>query len=302
MKKLLMLFLSLSMLSSYCYSQKKVDIGLRGGMSVPNIISGSDNPLSKGYTSRFAGGGGLFTELGLNDVFSVRFGVEYTGQGGKRNGMQAMSSNQVITDLTAQMGAAAGAIPGLEAILGGLSSMSESLPLFYADVKNTAKFDYLMIPVSLQAGRNLSETPWRIYANAGPFISFLMSGKQVSKGSSKFYLDGTKTATIWDAIGMAGLQDVISDTPGLEELERVLKDGTELGTSEITQELRPINVGIQGNLGLSYKYRQSRIFVEVGGNYGFVRIQKNKDNGSNRLGSAVVMLGCATTLNFSKSK
>ncbi|MDR1926662.1 MAG: hypothetical protein LBQ13_03155, partial [Endomicrobium sp.] len=67
MKKLLMLFLSLSIISSYCYSQK-VDIGLRGGMSVPNIISGSDNPLSKGYTSRFAGGGGLFTELGLNDV------------------------------------------------------------------------------------------------------------------------------------------------------------------------------------------------------------------------------------------
>jgi hypothetical protein len=262
-----------------------VNLGVRGGLAIPNIISGSENPLSAGYSSRLAGSGGIFTEIGINDRFSVRFGVEYTGQGGKRNGVQAMSSSQLIMDMATRMGA--NITEETAAMLGAMAAYVP--PTFYADVKNTVKFDYLMVPLSLQLGKTLGNSPYRIYVNAGPFISFLMSGEQVSKGSSKLYSEADKSTTLWATIP-GEIQSHITD--GVPELAHILENGTEFGTSVITGEIRPVNFGIQGNIGLSYQCgNYNRFFIEAGGNYGFVRIQKNKSNGTNRTGSANIMLG-----------
>jgi hypothetical protein len=288
--KRILLFICLSILSIEVYAQA-VNLGLRGGLSIPNIIAGGGNPLSEGYSSRLAGSGGIFTEIGLNEIYSVRFGVEYTGQGGKRNGIQAMSSNQMITDIATRMGA--GITEDIAATLGQVAQHIP--PVFYADVKNLVKFDYVMIPVSLQAGKNLGNSRYRIYANAGPFVSFLMSGEQVSKGASKIYSDAAKSQTLWEIIP-SETQSLINNT--VPELAGILEAETEFGTSVITGELRSVNFGVQGNLGLSYQYnKRNRFFVEVGGNYGFIRIQKNESNGSNRLGSANVMIGYSFEIN-----
>jgi hypothetical protein len=262
-----------------------VNLGFRGGLAVPNIVSGSDNPLSDGYSSRFAGSGGIFTETGINNTFSIRFGVEYSGQGGKRNGVQAMSSNQLITDMATRMGANI-----TEETAAMLGEMAQNIPpLFYADVNNTVKFDYLMIPLSLQAGKNIGDSPYRVYVNAGPFVSFLMSGEQVSKGSSKLYAGADKTATLWTAMPPEMQTNIAESVPGLAQ---VLENGTEFGTSVITGEIRPVNFGFQGNIGLSYQCgKYNRFFIEAGGNYGFVRIQKNKANGDNNIGSANIVIG-----------
>ncbi|MDR2287105.1 MAG: PorT family protein [Prevotellaceae bacterium] len=262
-----------------------VNLGVHGGLAVPNIVSGSKNPLSVGYSSRLAGSGGIFTEIGINNRFSVRFGVEYSGQGGKRNGVQAMSSSQLIMDMATRMGA--NITEETAAMLGTMATHIP--PTFYADVKNTVKFDYLMIPLSLQWGKTFGNSPYRIYVNTGPFISFLMSGEQVSKGSSKLYTEADKSTTLW-----ATLPDEIQShiTDGVPALAHILENGTEFGTSVITGEIRPVNFGIQGNIGLSYQFgNDNRLFIEAGGNYGFVRMQKNKSNGDNLTGSANIMLG-----------
>jgi hypothetical protein len=223
--------------------------------------------------------------MGLNDIFSVRFGVEYSGQGGKRNGVQAMSSNQLVMDMATRMGA--NISEETAAMLGQVATYIP--PTFYADVNNTVKFDYLMLPLSLQASKNLANGPFRIYVNAGPFISFLMSGEQVSNGSSKLYADSDKSATVWTAIP-SDVQSIISDRA--PELANVLENGSEFGTSVITGEIRPVNFGVHGNIGLSYLCRNnSRFFIEAGGNFGFIRIQKNKSNGDNSIGSANITIG-----------
>jgi hypothetical protein len=283
MKKTL-LFLCFFVLNIKIYAQP-VNLGIRGGLAIPNIISASDNLLSTGYSSRLAGSGGIFTETGINDIFSVRFGIEYTGQGGKRNGIQAMSTNQLVMDIATRMGANI-----TEEVAASLGQMAEYMsPTFYADVKNTVKFDYLMIPLSLQANKNLGNSPWRIYVNAGPFISFLMSGEQISKGSSKLYADADKTTTLWATIP-SEIQSII--TAEVPELTHIMENDTEFGTSVITGEIRPVNFGIQGNIGISYQYaNRNRFFIEAGGNYGFIRIQKKKSNGTNHTGSANIMIG-----------
>ncbi|KAA6309346.1 hypothetical protein EZS27_039142, partial [termite gut metagenome] len=264
-----------------CGYSQTVNVGVRGGLSIPNVVGGGDNPLSKGYSSRFAGTGGVFAELGMNDLLSLRLGVEYSGQGGNRNGVQAMSSNQLLSSI-ADMGVPAAALDQIGQFV---------LPNFYADVKNTTKFDYLMIPLSLQVGKDLggSWKSWRVYAGAGPFVSFLLSAKQVSKGKSKLYTDATKSKTLWDNIPSEIQQFV-------PELVYALGSETPFGTTDIKDDLRTVNAGVQGDLGLSYQCNRNRFFLEAGGNYGFVRLQKDTSNGSNHIGSATITLGYAYRL------
>lgn len=266
---------------SLCAYSQTVNVGIRGGLSIPNIVSGGDNPLSKGYSSRIAGGGGIFAELGINNYVSFRLGVEYSGQGGKRNGIQAIPSEQVMAGITAGMGG--GNMEGMDDILGPvMSSMPNNI---FADVKNTAAFDYLIVPVSIQIGTNANNR-WRVYANAGPFVSFLLHGKQTTKGQSKMYMDADKSLTLGDA-----MQSVIGNVP---ELADVLQNETDFGSEKvITSDLNPVNAGIQGDIGLSYRHERHRIFIEIGGNYGFIKMQKDKSNGSNRIGAATVMVGYA---------
>jgi hypothetical protein len=287
MKKILVLVSSLLLLSLCGYSQT-VNVGLRGGLSIPNVVAGGDNSLSKGYSSRLAGAGGIFAEVDLNRTWSLRLGAEYSGQGGKRNGIQAMSTKQLISSVTAGMD-----IANSQAISGMLEQMPGMLPdIFYTDLKNTAKFDYLMIPLSLQAGKDVGKS-WRLYVGAGPFVSFLLSAKQVSEGHTKLYASADKSRTLWENIPAEYQQLIAGSVP---QIAYVLQEGTEFGTTDIRDDLEKLNAGIQGNVGLAYQYNRHKIILEVGGNYGFITMQKDKSNGSNYIGSGSVMLGYAIRL------
>ncbi|MDR2692513.1 MAG: outer membrane beta-barrel protein [Dysgonamonadaceae bacterium] len=266
------------------YSQT-VSIGARGGLSIPNIVSKGDNPLSKGYESRVTGGGGLFAELGINNHVSFRLGVEYSDQGGQRKDMQALPLKQMTDRMPA----------GMEEI-GTILGQAMPKGLFYADVKSTANFDYLMIPVSVQIGTNANNR-WRVYANVGPFVSFLLHGEQITKGQSKMYADEKKLETLWEHI-----TPYVANIPNIPaEMQPVLKGAleseTDFGSTEdITSDLHRVNAGIQGDVGLSYRHERHRIFIEIGGNYGFIKMQKDEKNGSNRIGAGSVMLGYALQL------
>jgi hypothetical protein len=150
-----------------------------------------------------------------------------------------------------------------------------------------------MIPLSLQVGKDFNKS-WRVYVGAGPFVSFLLSAKQVSKGESKLYTDDTMTKTLWDNIP-SDIKLLIPDVAA-PELAYALGNETSFGTTDIKDDLRKVNAGIQGDLGLSYQCHRSKLFLEVGGNYGLVRLQKDASNGSNHIGSATVTLGYAYRL------
>jgi len=61
----------------------------------------------------------------------------------------------------------------------------------------------------------------------------------------------------------------------------------------IRDELHHINIGISGNLGIAYHFNSGAFFIEGGGNYGFLNIQKNAVNGKNHTGAATVAVGYA---------
>ena len=283
MKKIL-IFLLPAILFAYFGSAQPIMIGFRGGLGIPNIApGGTSTPVSEGYKSRLAAGAGIFTEMEFNRLFSLRLGVEYSGQGGKKDGMQAMPSTRLLNGIAAN-------VPNIDAnMVGTISEMAGRMSQYvYADIKNKAAFDYLMIPVSAQFGLDLGASPWRVYVNFGPFVSFLMGGKQISSGIGTLYTDAEGTTSLWNSLPVDVQNNI---TQHLPEIAEKLQAPFEFGTMDITGELRPVNFGFCGNAGLSYGYKRSRFFVEAGGNYGLVKVQKNIDNGSNRIGSGSIMLG-----------
>lgn len=244
-------------------SAQQWSIGARGGLAIPNLTAGSGsavNPLNKGYSSRLGAGLGIFAEYQTGKLFSIQAILEYSQQGGKKDGFQAFP------------------FPAQMAPLFG----PQAPPYLYADFKSTAKLDYLMLPVLAKFGWDLgAEKKWRIYAGAGPFVGLLLNAKQVTEGTGQVYLDEGKTKPVPANLAnpSAGILTLSFDN-----------------TKDIKDQLRSFNFGLAGNVGIGYKIKRNMIFLEGGGNYGFINIQKGSANGKNRSGAATVMIGYAYRL------
>jgi hypothetical protein len=269
---------------------QNVKFGVRGGLNLPNITAGGTaTPISEGYKSRLAVGAGIFTEVQFTPLLSFRLGVEYSGMGGKKNGMQALPMQRFVTEIGNNMGMTAS-----EQQIAALAGLAANMPQFYyVNTGNTVKFDYVMIPLLAQFDWNLGQSPWRVYLNAGPFVSFLISGKQVADGASKMYTDQTGTYTLWDVMPEEAKAQVSALFP---TMEAAMSNPVDMGTTNITGEMKSANFGLTGNVGVRYQCGRNYFFMEAGGNYGFIPVQSDDTNGNNRLGAASVMAGYAFSI------
>jgi len=106
------------------------------------------------------------------------------------------------------------------------------------------------------------------FINAGLYGGYLVNAQNVTSGSSNIYFDENLTHPF--------LPSAISFDQ----------------TSDIKSDLKKINYGIQGGFGFDFKISdKSKIMITAGGNYGLVKIQKDKSNGENNTGAATVTLG-----------
>jgi Outer membrane protein beta-barrel domain len=232
-----------------CSVAQNFAIGVRGGISIPNLSAGgsNENPLNTGYKSRLGPDFGFFGEFKVSGVFSLQPMIEYSSQGGKKDGLQAFPT---------------------PAEFGALFPPNEVPTYLYANYKSEAKLNYLMIPVLAKFGWNLKpKSPLRIYVDAGPFVGFVLSAKQVTSGSSMIYAD-------------AGGQQALP--AGEQSFDT---------TQNIKSQLNTVNFGVEGNVGLGYRLCSGNIFIEGGFNYGFLNIQKGTANGKNNAGAATVTAG-----------
>ena len=289
MKKHIFFCLTISMFCG-ALSAQNVKFGIRGGLNLPSIMTGDNStPVSQGYESRLATGAGIFTELQLNSTISLRLGVEYSEMGGKKNGMQAMPTMRLITEIGNSIGMGI-----TDQQLAAMGALMYNLPQnYYVNIDNTAKFNYVMIPLMAQFGKNISQSPWRMYVNAGPFVSFILSGKQVAKGTDRMYSDASGTTTLWDVLPQSAKDDVTQVFPNMDKR---LGDPVTFGKTDITSEMKSANFGVIGDFGIRYQHNRNYFFIEVGGNYGFITVQGDNSNGSNRIGAGHVMFGYAFSL------
>ncbi|MBC9932204.1 porin family protein [Chitinophaga qingshengii] len=231
-------------------AKAQVDLGVKAGLSIPNLTSGnSSNPINSGWSSRLGLDAGLQAEFHLTKHFSIQPEVRYSSQGGKKDGTQGFTPSPEMAQYFQATGQP---VP----------------PYVYANYNNQAKFNYLMVPVLAKYHFGFSPK-WDLYVAAGPFVSFLLSGKNVTDGKSSVYYD--------------------------EALSKPLQGFPEVDfnrTTDIKNDLKKANWGISGQVGVAYHINsRSAVFIEGGGNYGFVKIQKDKVNGENNTGAGVVVLG-----------
>jgi hypothetical protein len=276
---------------SQAYAQG-IEFGVKGGLTLPNLTSGGmDTPLSDDYASIMAWGAGVFADFKITKTFSIQTGLEFSRQGGQKDGVQALPAEPIYA--------------GAAAVNPQFAALKDYLPddYLYADFKSVAHFDYLMLPVQAKFGWNLShKSPFRVYVSAGVFVSYLLEANRLSKGTfPPFYADASKgSLSKWasdnnPALGMMpdmAQQMILGGIDQFANAQERVDD-----TENITSDIRRGNFGFIGAVGLSYQLSQrNKIFVEAGGNYGLVKLQKNPINGQNRIGAATVMVGYAMSI------
>ena len=304
MKKVVIFAIAILCSVAYTYAQN-ISIGVKGGLSVPNLTSGGkeyDTPLSEGYSSRTVGGGGIDIDFELTDMFAIRTGLEYSMQGGVKKGVQALPGQPIFDGIRGSISQQ----PGGDQLLPVFDNLRPQLPEYvYADIKSVAKFNYIMLPVQAKFGWKISKSsPLCVYVSGGIFGSYLLSAKREMSGTSAMFADknATSMSTFWNNIHpeLPLPQEVVGafsaifagmDTPQPLDEKTNIKD-----------EIHPFNFGIIGSVGISYNLSiRNRIFLEGGGNYGFIPLQKDDINGRNRIGAATVMLGLSRTFGKNKS-
>lgn len=212
---------------------EQIRLGFHGGLCIPNIRGGTTEQ-SKGYVSRLGPFFGFFADFALKPNLSLCAEMNYTSQGGKRNGMQPVSMEQ---------------LPGV--------------PL-YADFHNETILDYLEIPLMLKLtwGQKL-----RFFAQAGPYVGFRLRARTVTSGSSLLYIDPSGIPLDSQLISFEGDTCICND---IHRINAGISGGVgleaPLGSGDVVLDLR-FSMGltnIQSDPELNGKNQTGAMIVSLG--------------------------------------
>lgn len=230
-----------------CFSQSKFALGLKAGLSIPNLQSSGSNPLSEGWSSRQGPYAGFVAETNIGKNLYLQAELNFSSQGGKKNGLQAIPVSQEFA-----------------------AFFPEGVPVpdyLYSSYNSEAKLNYIELPVLFKFDYPLS-TSISLFANAGPYMGYLIGAKNVTSGMNNIYVDKAMTIPI---------------LPGPVSFDT---------TIDIKSDIEKLNFGIQAGIGIAYHFNSgSKLFLTGGGNYGLTHIQKDPANGENNTGAATVTLG-----------
>src|ERR1700681_4189791 len=86
------LVLSLFLASKSAFSQN-LKLGLKAGLSLPNLSSSGGSEVSKGYKTISGPDFGLVVDYTIADKISIEMGIEWSTQGGQKSGLQAIPAS-----------------------------------------------------------------------------------------------------------------------------------------------------------------------------------------------------------------
>ncbi len=177
-------------LGTACYGQKgQWLLGVKGGIDIPNLrAGGGSDPVSQGWSSRLGPYFGIVGQYKLSAKFSIQAELNYSSQGGKKNGKQAIPT----TDLT--------------------DSPPPGFPDYiYGNIDGVTKLNYIELPILAKWSFAIGSS-YRFFVNAGPYFGYLVAAKDVFKGNTNFYTDEAETTPILSQpISFDNTQDIKSD-------------------------------------------------------------------------------------------
>lgn len=274
-------FLALTFLLIGPFTEAQVKIGAKVGYSVGRINDNSDNIYTQDYTSTSGVDVGFMVELPVSELFSLQGELLYTQRGGDRVGMQPLPT-AALEDF--------GSLEQLNYMLSlqGQPPVSDTNPM-YADFTNIADLNYLEIPILGKLGWG---DTWRFYAEAGPFIGFLVSSTQTTSGTSLITLDA------------AGMDPLIVANPNYDPSDPTTGPlwvpvppqpfDTETDTKD---DLNTLSMGFQAGAGMIRKLAEKHeIFLGFRGSWSVIPLQKDEVFGESHVGGLVFSVGYFYTL------
>lgn len=223
-----------------------LSLGVRAGSSIPNLRDNGGNELSSGWSSRIAPYAAMFADWPLGGPFSLQAEIAYAPQGGKKNGLQPVTDPRIT-------------------MLAGST--------VYARFDDEARLDYIEVPLLLQY-RLGGPHGQRIVA--GPYVGFLVSAKQVTRGTSAIYADKAGTQPLpLPEVDLGAITDTKSD-------------------------LHAFNWGVQAGLGASRRTGIGELTLDVRAGLGFANLQRDRANGENVTGNLVIALGYALPIELTR--
>lgn len=238
-------------------SAQNLKVGIKGGIVIPELSQQEDNIFANGFESASSFQPGIYFEYIVSDLFSIQPEFNYAERGGKRNGLQPIPAADVPEELSALL--PEGVTP-------------------YAEFDNFSRPTYVEVPILLKFGWGKE---WRFYANAGPYVAFLVKAEQLTSGSSAIFIDE------------AGEQPITVDTP-FGTFDAVADFNK---TTDVKDRLNSIDAGIHAGIGLVHKFTpKSELFIDGRFSKGFVPIQADAINGETTLGGIVLSFGYAYTI------
>lgn len=167
-KKIIIFLAAACFITTTPYAQSLL-VGVKGGLSIPEL-KGGGTPQSEGYSSRLAPNFGAFINYQINSTIFLQGEVLFSGQGGKRNGIQAVDN---VPDIPVPPGTT-----------------------LYANFDNETIINYLEIPVIVKFSFSGSNSVLSEYIDAGPYLGILLNAKTKTSGNSNLYYDKAGTMPV----------------------------------------------------------------------------------------------------------
>lgn len=248
------------------YSNAQKFIGVRGGLSIPNLYATTNDEISRDYKSVLQKNVGFLYEAPLlegNDKWAIMVELDYLGVGGIRKGMQP-----IVTD-----------DPNIQNVYGQLT-MTKIYQggYLYANYENTSVFNYLGIPILLK--RYFGEGI-RFYFEAGLSTTILLTATNTTKNttgnSSQLYYNNTPLFV--PANGVLH--------PMAFNFEQ---------SKDILNDIQPVNFSAIVGAGLTFPVNKNYFFVDGRFDYGLLALQKDKRNGVSHSAAGTISVGYAIAL------
>lgn len=148
----------------------KFTLGAWSGLNILRLTGSGGNPLSEGWSSCSGAAFGLTLDWNSAVHFGWRADILYSGEGGKRTGMQAFDGYSFNPQLPAGS-------------------------YLYANYDNESVLHYLEIPVMAKYTINLGKFS-RFYLDLGPYLGILFNASLKTSGSSIVYADAGGTEPV----------------------------------------------------------------------------------------------------------
>lgn len=241
-------------------------LGLKVGYSLGKLTGSSDNIYTQDFESTSGIDFGVTFDFKLSDLISIQPEINFTQRGGKRNGFQPVTSNELADQLNQFL-------PFINMPL-----VTDANPL-YATFENESELKYLEIPVLAKFGWG---EDFRLYTEIGPYLGILLSANQITSGESQFYFDAQGTNPV-----------IVPNPQGNPQFVALPIQSLDAKT-DTKDNLKTVNFGGIVGLGLTKKVTDtSEIFIDARAAYGFNAIQFKEVFGQSHIGGIVFSIGYA---------